>query len=473
MAFAISLPVLVAACSFQQYKPKVIDTVAITQKIELKNPKGEKFNQFLLNNGYTADQLPLQKFGLKELTYCALFFHPNLDTARAQWHTAELAETVAAERTPPTINGHFARSNQANDDISPYAFGLSIDIPLDINNKREIRIENAKHLSQAAKLEIAKTAWELRNQVAQTLHEYQLNQNHIKILLAEQQIRQDIVDIYQKRVSLGVASNVELSLAKLQLQTTSTELNSWQKNHLITQSKLSGNLGLSLAQVSAIQLDADSPYTLSQTITFESFELQKNALLNRIDLRIALERYAASEAKLKLEIAKQYPDFTISPGYAYEFGDKIWSLGISSLLTLLNKNKIAIAEATQLREVEAAQFEALQSKVISDTDLARSSVVQAQESLKNQQVLLTQQKRNLQRLQRQLKAGEINRLEYSYSKLEHTATEKNVALAEYKLQTTINNLENAVQQPLFFENTFSENTYSENNLNTEQLKPTE
>ncbi len=463
MAFAISLPALVTACSFQQYNPKALDTAAITQKIELKNPKGEKFNQFLLNNGYTTDQLPLQIFGLKELTYCALFFHPNLDTVRSQWHSAELAESATAERAPPTINGHFARSNQANNDISPYAFGLSIDIPLDINNKREIRIENAKHLSQAAKLEIAQTAWELRNQVAKTLHEHQLNQQHIKILLAEQQIRQDIVDIYQKRVNLGVASNVELSLAKLQLESTRTELNTWQKNHLITQSKLSGNLGLSLVQVSAIKLEEDSPYKLSQHTTIDASELQKNALLNRIDLRIALERYAASEAKLKLEIAKQYPDITISPGYVYEFGDKIWSLGISSLLSLLNKNKIAIAEATQLREVEATQFEALQSKVISETDLAISSVAQAQESLQNQQVLLTQQKRKLERLQRQLKSGEINRLEYSYSKLEQTSAEKNVALAEYQLQTTINNLENAVQQPLF----------SENNLNTEQLKPME
>ena len=53
--------------------------------------------------------------------------------------------------------------------------------------------------------------------------------------------------------------------------------------------------------------------------------LQTTALLNRLDIRIALEKYAAAESKLKLELAKQYPDLVISPGYAFEFGDNIWS----------------------------------------------------------------------------------------------------------------------------------------------------
>ena len=387
-----------------------------------------------------------------------MFFHPSLDIARAQWRSAQLAEIAAGERATPTINSNFSESNQANNDINPYAFNLSIDIPLDISNKREIRIENANHLSQAAKLEIAQTAWELRNQIAQTFHEHQLIQQYIKILLAEQNIRQDILNINQKRFSKGLISNIELSLVKLQLQTINSELDSWQKKQLMNQLKLLGNLGLSELHTNNIHLQDHSPYQAIQTDRLESSDLQKKALLNRLDLRIALERYASTEAKLKLEIAKQYPDLNISPGYAYEFGDKVWSLGLSSLLTFLNKNKVAITEATQLREVEAAQFEALQTKVISDITLAQSSLIQAQEFLKNQQLLLTQQHQNTQRMAHQLKAGEIDRLEYGYSKLEEISTEKNVVLATYNLATAINGLENAVQQPLFSENSYSENT---------------
>ncbi|OIR04464.1 outer membrane efflux protein [mine drainage metagenome] len=449
MVHATNLSILLAACSFQQYAPKAIDTAAITKKIESKNPAGEPFHQYLLDNGYPANIFPLQQWGLDELTYCALFFHPSLDVARAQWHAAELSEVAASKRLTPSISGHIAHSNQANQDIRPFAFGLSIDIPTDLTNKRDIRIENAHHLSQAAKLGIAQIAWDLRNQVAQSLYEYQQNQKMVTLLLNEQEIRHGIVALYQKRVSLGAASNIELSTAKLQLQTSTTELNTWQRNQLVTLSKLANNLGLPLSQVKSLNLiDGTLSQPLQQTLP-QPDELQTTALLNRLDIRIALERYAAAEARLKLEIAKQYPDIVISPGYAYEFGDKIWSLNLSSLLTLLNKNKVAIDEATQLREVEAAQFEALQTKVISDTNIADASVLQAKQSLDNQQALLIQQQQNTQRMERRFAAGEIDRLELSYSKLESNVAEKNVVLATFQYKSAINQLENTLQQPLF------------------------
>ncbi len=447
-ALAAFLSTLLAACSFQQYASKAINPVANAAKFERKDPAGEQFHQYLLNNGYTADHLPLQQWGMDELTYCALFFHPSLDVARAQWRAAESAELTAAERTAPSANGRFAHSNRANQDISPFAFGLSIDISIETANKRNIRIENARHLSQAAKLEIAQTAWQLRNQVVQSLGEYQFNQQQIKLLLDEVSRRQEVVAIYQKRVSLGVASNVELSSANLQLQTATTELNARQQSKLVLMSKLASNLGLPFSKVETMNLLSEPLNQSAQQNPVMPADLQTTALLNRLDLRIALERYAAAEAKLKLEIAKQYPDLVINPGYAYEFGDRIWSLGLSGLLTFLNKNKVAIAEATQLRAVEAAQFEVLQAKVISEANIANAELSQAKQTLVNQQELFKQQQRNTQRMQRKFATGEIDRLELAYAKLEDNAAEKNVALANFQLITSLNQLENTLQQPL-------------------------
>ncbi len=442
------LPAIFSGCNFLQYYAKPIDPVANTAKFEAKNPAGDAFNQYLISNGYTADQLPLKTWGVDELVYCALFFHPDLDVARAQWRAAESAQLGAAGRPIPNLNANVAHSNQANEDIKPFAFGLSIDIPLETANKREIRIENARHLSQAAKLEIAQTAWQLRNQVIQSFNEYQFNQQQIKLLTEEQARRQEIVSIYQKRVSLGAASNVELSTVKLQLQTTTLELNTANQNRLVLQSKLASNLGIPLVKVTEMNLINDSVNHPSQPKQVTTSDLQTSALLNRLDIRIALERYAAAEAKLKLEIAKQYPDLVISPGYAYEFGDRIWSLGLSGLLTLLNKNKAAIAEAAQLREVEAAQFNTLQEKVISEANIGNAKLIQANSVLENQQQLLMAQQTNTQRMLSRFSAGEIDRLELTYAKLENNIAEKNLALAYFQYKTTLNQLENVLQKPL-------------------------
>lgn len=454
------LPIVIAACGFQQYVAKPIEPRAIAQRIDNKRPDDSQFHQFLINNGYSPEQLPIQQWGVDELIYCSLFFHPDLEVTRAQWRAAEAAGFVSAGKPKPTINAHIAKSNNANDDISPYALGLSIDIPIETANKRNLRIENAEHLSLAAKLKIAQTAWQLRNQVAQSLYEYQFNQQLIKLLAKEQAQRQAIVAIYQKRISLGESSNVELSTANLQLQTATTELNAKQQNQLVLLSRLANSLGLSINQLEKMPLaEAINIESLASSMGNDQTarsDIQSRALLNRLDIRIALERYAAAEAKLKLEIAKQYPDIVISPGYAYEFGDKIWSLGLSSLLTLLNKNKLAIAEATQLREVEAAQFEALQSRVISEVNIANAKLAQARQMLENQRNIYLQQQQNTLRMERRLRAGEADRLESIYTKLEETVAEKNVALGQFQLASAINELENALQLPLIASNVKNE-----------------
>ncbi len=445
IALVTCFSTVLAACSFQKYVAKPIEPVVNAAKFELKDPSSKTFTEYLLSNGYTAEQLPIQRWGLDELTYSALFFHPSLDVARAQWRAAQTSEARAAQRPIPTLNGSLAHSNDSDPTKKPFAFGLSIDLPIETANKRNIRIENSQHLSEIAKLDIAQTAWQLRQNIAQTLTEYAFNQTQLRLFSAEELRRGEIVNIHQKRVSAGAASNIELSNAKLQLQTVSAAVNSAQQNKLILLSKLASNIGLPLAKVETMSLAIDHKRPL---VNIPNADLQATTLLNRLDIRIALERYAVAETKLKLEIAGQYPDIVISPGAAYEFGDNIWSLGLSGLLSLLNKNKIAIAEATMLREVEAAQFEALQTKVILDANIANAEVNQAKQALEHQQRLLTQQQSNTQRMLRKLVAGDIDRLEMTYARLEDINAEKNVATANFQLNKSLDQLENTLQKPL-------------------------
>jgi outer membrane protein TolC len=206
-------------------------------------------------------------------------------------------------------------------------------------------------------------------------------------------------------------------------------------------------LGLPFSQVQNMKL-AESPATSTASVT----DIQTAALLNRLDIRIALERYAVAESKLKLEIAKQYPDITISPGYAYEFGDKIWSLGISGLLSMLNKNKGAIAEATQFREVEAAQFEALQAKVINDASVANEQYLQAQAYVQSQLAIRDQQLSNAARVQRRFTAGDADRLELVLSKLENLVAEKTLVLAQAQQAMALTALEDTLQESLLQSN---------------------
>ena len=59
----------------------------------------------------------------------------------------------------------------------------------------------------------------------------------------------------------------------------------------------------------------------------------------------ALDAYAASEAALRLELARQYPDLHLGTGYQFDQGQNKWGLGLSLELPVMNRNEGPIAEA--------------------------------------------------------------------------------------------------------------------------------
>ena len=108
--------------------------------------------------------------GLKRTDTCVrLYFHPKLDVAKAQLALANAQLETAGQKQNPTLNGNIARSNQKNGDIRPWAYGLNVEIPIETANKREIRIEEAQHLAEAARIDVADVAWQLRSQIAKDL----------------------------------------------------------------------------------------------------------------------------------------------------------------------------------------------------------------------------------------------------------------------------------------------------------------
>jgi outer membrane protein TolC len=163
-----------------------------------------------------------------------------------------------------------------------------------------------------------------------------------------------------------------------------------------------------------------------ETTEINMGNLQYQSLLNRLDIRASLARYEAAEANLRLEIAKQYPGITLSPSKTLDQGDRIWSLGFSSLLTLINENRGMIAEANSLREVEVAQFEALQSKVISELNQAKAAYDAALQASNKTKALLTSQQKLMQQNEHQFNAGLTDRLEFTNTRLENIIATENM-----------------------------------------------
>lgn len=448
----LGLCLLATACTHQPYLAKPIDIAAVTAKLNNKDVINADFKAYLIKQGYAENTLPFAEWGLEELTLCALYFNTKLNVAKAQLALANIAVNTANLKQSPTLGGRAARSNQANGDKNPWAFGLEVEIPIETANKRQIKVEEAQHLQEAARIDVANTAWQLRSQIAKDLLSFYENSAQLQQLSNELTIHNNLVKLLEKRVQLGAASNTELNAAKLQQQKVQFSFSSEQTKTTEIRVALAADVGLSdekFAQLHLKNLDIQS--TLSATLNtaqLQAKKLQASALLNRLDIRRSLAKYAAAESKIKLEVAKQTPDISLNPGFAFEFGDSIWSLGFASLLNLLNNNPTLIAEATQLREIEGAQFEALQANVIAEVSQANATYIASQQNVAQVKQQLAAQQQVILKLQRQLDAGQIDRLDLTQNKLNTTLIEQQLINAQFRQLNALLALENSLQMPL-------------------------
>lgn len=442
IASIVSLTLMVSGCGFQSYLPKPIEPTKVVAKLEDRSTTDADFQAYLIAQAYPANQLPISAWGENELTLSALFFHPDLNVARARWRAAQASQTTAAQRPEIGINGNLQNHSQSADK-SPWTYNLGIDIPIVTAGKRDARIAQAAGLSEAARIEIAQTAWQVHSRVAKSLLEYQYAIAQSTILKNEVTLRTAIADMLVKRMDAGMASSIEVSNARIALQKAEQTYMAETGRITALSATLASDAGLSLNAFDQLKV---KPF--DRTVPTSLNSLQYETLLNRLDIRASLARYEAAEAKLRLEIAKQYPDITLSPAKTLDQGDKVWSLGFSSLLTLINKNRGLIAEARSLREVEIAQFEALQAKVIGDLNQAKASYLAAFEAnLKAQGVLASQQKRTEQ-AERQFDAGVTDRLALTTTQLENIIATQNVLNTAYQTQIAKLSLEDVLQRPL-------------------------
>lgn len=436
-----------AGCQFVSYQAKPIQAEQNTQQFQQRNPTSQDFYAYLQTLDIGVQQFPISQWDRDLLSYCALFYHPDLDVARAQWKAAQATQITAGQRPELKAGGFVGRDGE-----SPWTYGLGIDIYIETAGRREIRLDRAKNLTEAARINIAQTAWNVRSRAMRSLLQYQYNVQLTELLKQEFALRQDMVDILQKRLDAGIASNVELNNARIFAQKTEQAYVTELGRQPALQAALASDLGLPLNQlngmnIASMTLNADAAGSSNDAIA-DIKSLQSYALLNRLDIRAALAKYEAAEASLRLEIAKQYPDFVLTPSYVFEQGDRIWTLGLNSLLTLLNRNRGLIAEATALREVEAAQFYALQTRVIRQIEMQQSTVFSVQENVKRAEQVLQVQSQRFKQTQRQFETGIADRLELTGGQLELVIAQQNRLNLSYQLQAALIELEDGLQRPI-------------------------
>ena len=201
-------------------------------------------------------------------------------------------------------------------------------MPIETAGKRGKRIAEAEHLSEAACWNFVAAAWQTRSQVRAALLNLYAARETESLLARQESAQSNVVRLLEGQFAAGAVSSYEVTQARVALDTTQLARQDAAGQRRQARVQLADALGLPLRALDGVQFSFAGLDQFPRELTRP--EVRRQALLNRADVRGALAEYAASQSALQLEIANQYPDLHLGPGYGWNTGnagDNEWTLG--------------------------------------------------------------------------------------------------------------------------------------------------
>ena len=460
-AVCAALALTLAGCAEFQEKPlSPQQTAAVFESRTLVDAGLKTFLETNLH--HEVAPWPPRAWDVRTLTLAAFYYHPDLDVARAQWSTATAGGVTAGQRPNPILSVAPTYDTTTG---PPWIPGASLDVPIETAGKRRHRIAQAARLAEAARLNIAAVAWQVRSRLRGRLLAWHAAQENFALLRRQEWLQAETVRLLEGQLHAGAVAAFTVTQARVALSQSRLALADAERQIAVARAQTAAALGVPLAALDGVAPDWSEFHPPPPQPAGAA--ARRQALLHRADVLSALADYAASEAALRLQIARQYPDVHLNPGYQLDQTDNKWTLGLSVELPMLSQNQGPIAEAEARRAESAAKFNALQARVLAEIEQALAGYRAALKKAAAAGAMSRDLDAQLRGARGMLAAGETSRLELVQRQLEASAAALAQLDARIKAQEALGALLDALQSPLPDAPVFEQNARS----STQPVKP--
>jgi len=442
----LALAAAVGCVTYQARPLRAPETAARFEARRLDDAGLRRFVEEALGRPVTP--WPPPAMGLDVLALAALYYHPDLDVARAQLAAAEAAAVTAGQRANPGLQATPEWVSNAPEGVRPWVLSVTLDVLLTTAGKRAIRIAEAHHLSEAARLRLGDEVWRVRARLRTRLVDLWQARQAEAVLRRQDAAARERVRLLEARLAHGEVARLEVTLGRRQSEQVALALAEARERSATALVQMADAIGVSAPALAGQAISFDFTGILPAEDELATVQVRGEALQNRPDILASLAEYAASEAALRLEVARQYPDLILGPGYTFDKGDNQWALGLALSLPLMNRNQGPIAEAEAHRREAAARFIALQARVIAEVDGALASYRGALAALATARTLLAAGDTALAAADTRFAAGETDRLGVLDAEIERGSDALAQLGAEGATQRALGRVEDAVRRPL-------------------------
>ncbi|MBI1896164.1 MAG: TolC family protein [Acidobacteria bacterium] len=430
-----------------KYQARPIDPARLESRYRTRTLEDPGLQQFV--HAYAAGKIPAwppRVLDLQALTLAAAYLSPELDVARSQVAIASAALVTAGARVNPGMDTEAGYSTSPE---SRLLLSLLPRFTVETSGKRGRRILQARSRLEAERLALAEQAWRTHGKLRRAFYDHLFAKRTRDLLRMEEKTRAEIVDIFDKRLAVGEAGRPEYDVFRVDLIGTRAALRKAEGEAASTLVFLANACGVPAAALQGFVIDAPGLESLPPVKALPLAAIERAGLLHRSDIRRTLAEYAAAEAAVQLEVARQYPDIHLGPGYVFEEGFNRYVFPVSlSPLPVFHRNRGPIAVAEAQRQQIARQFVALQARAIGEFDHALAQYRAALGEYEEARTLVAVQQDREAAARRALAIGEGDRLSVATARLQ-TITSGSVRLdALVRARTALAALEDAVQQPL-------------------------
>ena len=391
-----------------------------------------------------AANWPPREWDRASLLAVALTQNPQLAVARAQVKAALSREITAAQAPNPDL---ILESEYARHDAHPWLYGVSLDWLLRSSQRRRLDSDIARLDTGNARLQLMDEAWAVRSALAAALSDWEGGRRRLALIARLAAAQDRLLVIENQRVQAGEDAPSELlasQQARIQIERQEGELREAVQADQAAAAKALGLPPQALDDVTFVWPDWGEPPPVEEDTRRATRE---QALLSRADLGQAIGEYAASEAKLQLSVARQYPQLILSPGYYWDHGIAKFPFDVGFTLPL-NRNRGEIAEAQAGRDLAGRRMLALQADIYGAIVAAERAEHIARASTDTAQRQLDAAQRQRQTADLSVSVGAVDVQVRVGAEIFAMRAELELIEMHAQLQSSRNNLENVLRAPL-------------------------
>ncbi len=307
----------------------------------------------------------------RQLALAALHFRPELSRARAEWRAARAGEVSAGARPQPGAQADVERAVSGAEGSSPWVVSLAGVYSLELGGKRGARLLQARARTAVAEAELRLVAWQVVSDVRSAVVDSWRARQQLADAEIEAETLEQIRALTESRYREAVLTSSELARAGGDVQAARTTVSEARGALLTAQAGLTRAMAVPAAALDSVRVAAPTLAGCEWLDSLGRDSVDVIALRSRAEVSQALAGYALAEADLRQQVAQQYPDLALGPGFIWDQGVHRWTLAFTLPRLLLNRNRGPIAEATARRTAAAARVAEAQEQVLGESGAAQ------------------------------------------------------------------------------------------------------